>query len=98
MSLNRTFDRCDHSGVSIDKYENHIRVSCQAQAFVKLTKTLLLLDDDLNETADFGETDLLLCGHHFTKHEFALIEQGFVVDTDARADLLDENRLVGSEN
>lgn len=58
---------------------------CNAQAYVKVTK---------------GDLDLIFCAHHFTKFEFSLVEQGFVVDTDARADLLDEKakRLVGSEN
>lgn len=84
MSLNRTFDRCDAAGTNIDQYENTVKAGCGAQAFVKVVNA--------------EGMDLLFCGHHYAKNEFALVEQGFVVDTDARAELLDHNRLVGSEN
>lgn len=57
---------------------------CNAQAYVKVVNQL--------------DQDLLFCAHHFNRYEFTLFEQGFVVDTDARADLLGENKLVGSEN
>lgn len=39
--------------------------------------------------------DLLLCKHHFEKHEDALILQGFVVAQDARPGLYDDSKPAG---
>lgn len=44
--------------------------SCHAQAFVRISN---------------GVHDLLLCGHHTSKHEVAFMIQGFVIMEDERS-------------
>lgn len=47
--------------------------ACAAQARVRVRRAAL---------------DLVLCGHHFNRHELALMAGGWLVNHDARAELL----------
>lgn len=50
---------------------------CNAQAFVRLTNASVAGVE--------GVAELLMCGHHATEHELALMADGWVPTTDARS-------------
>lgn len=59
---------------------------CDAQAFTRFESTLVKV------------AALLFCAHHARRHENALAEKGFVLTSDQRHVLTNENRLQGADH
>lgn len=55
---------------------------CGAQAFVRVVKPGTTADPGV-----FLPHDLVFCGHHYGRHELALMQQGFVLMSDQRAEI-----------
>jgi hypothetical protein len=54
---------------------------CGAQAFVRVARKAFL------QPGMFDPNDLIFCGHHYGRHELELMQQGFVLMSDQRAEI-----------
>jgi len=54
---------------------------CGAQAFVRVARRAFL------QPGLFDHRDLIFCGHHYVKHELALMQQGFAITSDQRSEI-----------